>query len=441
LKIVLVHPPSDPLCHEAMFGLKVPPLGLAYIASYLEERGFEPDIIDLSVQHMSKDDFRSKLETANPDLVGVYCSITRVKQSLEAAQVAKSLGATVVLGGPHATVNSETLIRNENVDVIVRGEGEESFTRLAESIESKHSLAGLKGIVFKDRGTIRITPEAPLIPNLDTLPFPAFHLLPMKLYRICSSIQICTLSSSRGCSRNCRYCIVPRMYQGRWRGKTPSRVVDEMEYVYSVYKPSLLLFFDEFFTEDLRRVELIMDEIRNRGLNIKWACMSTGVNISKELMVKMQKAGCLALFFGVECEVITPTPDLVGHGYEDLVRKAFTNAHQAGIFPIANVVFGFPGETLRDLEKLLEWTIELDPDHALFFRAVPYSEFENDELEKMERLAYKRFYSRRSYVLKHVLRSISRAAKYGDFSFDFIMKYSKWFMKTLMRTYCLQDLR
>jgi len=161
LKIVLVHPPSDPLCHEAMFGLKAPPLGLAYITSYLEERGFEPDIIDLSVQYMSKDDFRSKLETANPDLVGVYCSITRVKQSLEVAQVAKSLGATVVLGGPHATVNSETLIRNENVDVIVRGEGEESFTRLAESIESKHSLASLKGIVFKDRGTIRITPEAP----------------------------------------------------------------------------------------------------------------------------------------------------------------------------------------------------------------------------------------------------------------------------------------
>jgi len=440
MKITLVHPASDPLCHEAIFGLKAPPLGLAYIAAYLEERGYKPSIIDASAQRMSSEDLEPKLKTANPDLVGIYCSITRVKQSLDAARIAKSLGAAVVLGGPHATFDLKTLMNNENVDVIVRGEGEDIFTKLAESIESGRSLENLNGVAYKEGGTVRVNPEAPLIPNLDTLPFPAFHLLPMEYYRICDSIPICTLSSSRGCSRKCRYCIVPEMYQGRWRGKTPSRVVDEMEHISSTYKPTLLLFFDEFFTEDLKRVESIMDEISGRGLDIKWACMSTGTDISRELMIKMHKAGCLALFFGVECGVITSTPNPAGGGYGDIVRRAFSNAHEAGIFPIANVVFGFPGETWADYENLVQWIIDLDPDHLLFFKAVPYSDFEDDELTHMEILAYKRFYSRRSYILKHIARSVMRAAKHRQFSIDFAAKYSKWFMKTVTRTEELIDL-
>lgn len=115
------------------------------------------------------------------------------------------------------------------------------------------------------------------------------------------------------------------------------------------------------------------------------------------------------------------------------------NAHQAGIFPIANVVFGFPGETQSDFEELLQWVIELDPDHALFFRAVPYSEFGEGELEEMERFAYKKFYGRKSYPLKHIARSITRAARSRQFSLDFIMKYARWYIETLRKTSSLQD--
>jgi anaerobic magnesium-protoporphyrin IX monomethyl ester cyclase len=438
-KIVLVHPPSDPLCHEAVFGLKAPPLGLAYIAAYLEERQFRPDIIDMSVEGMSIEEFRSRLHAAQPDIVGVYCSITRVKQSLQVAQIAKSLGARVVFGGPHATFDYENLIRNENVDVIIRGEGEQVFARLAESFEAKTSLEGLKGVVFKESGGIRVSPEASLIEDLDSLPFPAFHLLPMKSYRICDRISICTLSSSRGCSRKCRYCVVPSMYQGRWRPKTPTRVVDEMENILSTYKPSLLLFFDEFFTEDLKRVEFIMDEIIHRGVNVRWACMSTGTDISRELMIKMRKAGCLALFFGVECGVITSIPDLEGWRYAKQVEEAFTNAHEAGIFPIANAVFGFPGETRADFDELVRWVIELDPDHALFFKATPYSDFEEDELDGMERSAYRQFYGRRSYPVKHIARAILRTAKYRQLSMDLIVNYSKWLTATLRKVNRFQD--
>lgn len=439
MNIVLVHPPSEPLCHEAVFGLKAPPLGLACIAAYLEEMGFKPDIIDMSVQGMSVEELISRLKAAHPDIVGIYCSITRVKQSLQVAQIAKSLGATVVFGGPHATFDYESLIGSENVDVIIRGEGEQAFASLAKSIEAKTSLQDLGGVVFKENGRIRVNPEASLIEDLDTLPFPAFHLLPMKSYRICNHISICTISSSRGCSRNCRYCVVPSMYQGRWRSKTPTRVVDEMESIISAYKPSLLLFFDEFFTEDLKRVECIMDEIIRRGIDAKWACMSTGTNISKELMIKMRKAGCLALFFGVECGVITSIPDLEGWRYTDQVEEAFTNAHKAGIFPIANAVFGFPGETRADFDELLRWVIELDPDHALFFKATPYSDFEEDELDGMERSAYRQFYGRRSYLVKHIARAILRTAKYRQLSMDLIVNYSKWLIATLRKVNRFQD--
>jgi len=431
MKIVLIHPPSDPLCHETVFGLKAPPLGLAYIASYLEERGFKPEIIDMSVCDMSTEEMRNRLERLSPNIVGVYCSITRVRQSLDIAKIGKSLGATIVFGGPHATANYETIIKNDNVDIIVLGEGEEKFARLAELIESRHSLADIRGIAFKDKGKIEITPIASLIPDLDELPFPAFHLLPMESYRICGNISIATLASSRGCSRNCRYCLVPKMYQSIWRGKSPVKVVDEMESIYSHYKPALLLFFDECFTEDLKRLEKITEEIHKRNLEIKWASMSTGIDISKELMIKMRKSGCLALFFGIDCGVISSASSPIKTMNIDIISQTFVNAHQAGLFPIANAVFGFPGETKTDFEYLLQRTIELDPDHALFFKAVPYSEFSDYELDQMEKEAYKSFYNRRSYILKHLARSVSRVVRFRNFSIDFMWKYSKWFFKTI----------
>jgi radical SAM superfamily enzyme YgiQ (UPF0313 family) len=430
MKISLIHPTNDILCHEIVFGLKAPPLGLSYIASYLEDKGHEIEIIDMSAKSTSIDRLRSRLETSNPDMVGIYCSIARVKQSLNVAHVAKSLGAEVVFGGPHATAYYETILENKNVDVVIRGEGEETFAKLAARKESNLNISNVKGIAFKDNNEITVTPPAPLIYDLDTLPFPAFHLLQMKNYKICGNIQISTLTSSRGCSRKCPHCIVPEMYQGIWRGKNPSRVVDEMEFIHSTYKPNLLLFFDEFFTEDLDRVERITEEIRSRGLDIKWACLSTAVDTPKELMIKMQKAGCFALFFGIDCEInAQPFNSFTARNRD--IFKAFSNAHQSGLFPIANVVFGFPGETKINFETLLRNTIELDPDHALFFKAVPYSEFQDYELDQMEKEAYKSFYKRKSYILKHLARSVSRAVRFRNFSIDFMWKYSKWFFKAI----------
>jgi radical SAM superfamily enzyme YgiQ (UPF0313 family) len=144
----------------------------------------------------------------------------------------------------------------------------------------------------------------------------------------------------------------------------------------------------------------------------------------------MQKAGCFAVFFGVESGVQEMLDRMKRARTLESIRQIFQNASKAGLVTVANVIFGFPGETRETMQETLNFVKELDADHAMFFKAIPYSKYSFEELDKIERHAYKEFYLRKSYHVKRLIRLIPLALK-RKARFNLCKAYVDWLFRAM----------
>ncbi|UCH02998.1 MAG: B12-binding domain-containing radical SAM protein [Candidatus Bathyarchaeota archaeon] len=421
MKIGLVLPPSDDILYLDVFGVNLPPTGLAYLAGFLKESGYEVFILDMSSQKMGWSEFDKILSIEKPDIVGIYCALTRIKQAMNAAEIAKQNQAFTVLGGPEPSINDKIFFTNPFVDAVVRGEGEFTFLDLAKHIEGKAGLGTIRGLTYRDKNRVVVNSKRPLIQKLDSLPFPPWHLFPTHKYRLFNKLSLLSIASSRGCVYNCDFCAVPHMYQYIWRGRSPENVVDEIEYLMEKYTPSIVFFSDDSFMVDFERVEEICNEILKRKLEFFWFCLAR-IDLSINLMNKMKKAGCVALLFNIESHMMNN---------KDVVEHAFKNAKRAKIFGIANFVFGFPRETYDACLEKIRFITNVNADHAMFFRNVSGGYLNLSTLTAIEKMAYRRFYLRKNYILNHIKQA------YHNFKPEInhrglALHYIKWFFETIL---------
>ncbi len=229
-RILLINPALTGSLISGIFTVKVP-LGLAYIAAYLEKEKFSPQIIDCMayydlIEKLGKDNYRiglsekeliRQIQEINPDVVGISCSYTiHENDSFRVAELVKKYSkAIVVFGGAHTSANPSLVLKNKNVDLAVIGEGEITFANLIKNLQNKKKLQSLKGIAFKHGSKIKINPPADYIKNLDELPLPARHLLPMERYLRHPQNSIANMRSptteiisSRGCPFKCIFCSI-----------------------------------------------------------------------------------------------------------------------------------------------------------------------------------------------------------------------------------------
>jgi radical SAM superfamily enzyme YgiQ (UPF0313 family) len=351
------------------------PLGIGYLGAVLYTNHFEVNVIDCQAQKISHQQFKEEIDKSKPDIVGVTCTTLTYKSALKIIKIAKETlpNAITAIGGPHVTFwDDKALLEEPSLDIVIRREGEETMLELAQKVENNQPYHDLAGTTCRKDGGIIKNPDRPFLENLDSLPFPALHLWKqMGELRKYGTIPY-PVMTSRGCVFWCNFCTAVRMFGRKYRMRTPKNVVDELIYLNKNYHANQFTFYDDAFTVDQARTAEICDEIHRRGLKIKWDCETRVDMVSKELLVKMREAGCIAVWFGVESGSKTLLTSM-GKGFSlTQTRRAFKWAKEAGLMTVAGVILGFPGETKETAWETIRFVKELNPNDVGFYIATPY---------------------------------------------------------------------
>jgi anaerobic magnesium-protoporphyrin IX monomethyl ester cyclase len=372
VKVTLINPPYPPHVHSHPPFI---PLGLAYLAAVAEKEGHEISVIDCQAEHLTYDLFRARMSKESPEVVGVTATTLLYKSAMHLIDITKELhpNATTMLGGSHGTFWDENALNEyPSLDIVVRREGETTFVELLEKLQHNEPLTNVLGITYRQKdGAIRRTEDRPLIQDLDALPFPAHHLMPMENLKRMGKILI-PLMSSRGCVFWCDFCSTVRMFGRGYRWRSAKNVVDEMQLVHDKYGVDQVTFYDDAFSVDRNRVLKICEELHARKLDMMWDCGTRVDMVDRELLKTMKDAGCIAVWMGVE----SGSEAILGAMHKkiklDQTLDSFKTAQQVGLMTIANVVLGFPGETEETAKATINFVKKVNPDDVGFYVATPY---------------------------------------------------------------------
>jgi len=435
MKITLVNPPYPSKAHSHPPFI---PLGIAYLGAVAERAKHEVTVIDCQAEKLTYETFRNRISQTQSDVIGVTATTLLYKSAMKLINIAKETQpqSVTMLGGSHGSFWDENALNEyPSLDIVVRREGEQTFMELLTKLQTKTSLDGVLGITFRKEGKIIHTADRPLLEDLDSLPFPAHHLLPLNALKHNGKILF-PLFTSRGCVYWCDFCSTVRMFGRGYRMRSPKNVVDEMQLVHDKYGVSQVTFYDDAFTVNRNRVVKICEELHARRLDMIWDCGTRVDMVDRELLKTMRDAGCIAVWLGVESGSEVMLGAMNKRIKLDQTRLAYKTAHEAGLMTIANTVLGFPGETEQTANDTIRFIKELNPDDVGFYVATPYpgtpmyeqvkkngwlrvTDFDKYDtagptfetpwlsMEKLAEIrynAYQQFYLRPGYVLKMMRR-------------------------------------
>ena len=370
MKILLISPAGSNF--YAKMGATIPPLGIAYIAAVLRENGHFVKLLDLGVEQKmpSKDYFKFF------DVVGISADTPSYPEALSIAKIAKSVDKIVVMGGYHVTFLDKEALNTGFVDFIVRGEGEEIFLNLVNTLKEKGDLNQVKGISFMNHGTYQRNPDLPPPVNLDYMPFPARDLLNMNAYKNkMNGMPFTNLITSRGCPFNCYFCSSSKFGGLKWRARGAKSIVDEIEHLYRTYGYKAFSFMDDNFTLKPKRIFEFADELERRGLNdIHWWCFSrVDILVKNEEMVKrMAEVGAYEIFLGLESsneELLDTYNKHIGNKEQEQAIKLL---RKYGIKIHGSYIMGDIKETVPMVKNTIKWAKRVNAKTTQFSILTPY---------------------------------------------------------------------
>lgn len=386
---ILLINPNSPDPPPIYFG---PPYGVALIAAVLEENSIKPICRDFE-RETYEEMICSVLDTIVKNkikYVGISC------QSSNRGYIYGLIGEirkeysdiVIILGGPFATQKYQLLLNNFYIDYIVLGDGEITFLELIKTLESNFDLIKVNGLAFIRNNKIITTNEREKVKNLDSLPFPAFHLFEVDKRlkenkdflmsevrrrkpdsirgKRCVSIpNALMLLSSIGCIYGCSFCPMSGIKKMKYREHSPKYFVDMVEYFSKKYNQKHFVFGDNFFTRNIERVKEICEEIIRRRLNIVWICMTRADYLDLEILKKMKEAGCIEISLGIEtCSL--KVQKKIGKNLDPVkAGAAFKLCDQAGIRSVLMLMVGNEGETKYAIYETLSRIKYFEPDEIL----------------------------------------------------------------------------
>jgi len=377
MRVMLIFPPSKFTLKDKL-GITSIPLGLAYLASFLEKDNHQVKIIDSATLDYKIKDIKSQIKEFNPQLVGVTATTSSIYDAYDVAKLTKSLNPKikVVIGGPHVTFTAkQTLQECPFIDIVVRREGEETFKELVNNLEFSGEnnlfLKKIKGITFRDNGKIEETENRPFIKNLDEIPFPAYHLLPMDRYNL-EGKRFSAIMSSRGCPFSCIFCSSSALFGKIWRARSPENVIEEIKLLKYKYKIREIEFLDDTFTLNNKRVGKICELLIRENLGISWACSSRVDTINQSLIEKLKKAGCHTIYLGIESGS-QKILNIISKGITlTQSEKTISLIKKANLNTFGSFVIGIPGETVKTIKKTINFARKISPSFAQFTICTPY---------------------------------------------------------------------
>lgn len=381
-----------------------PPIGLAYIAAVLE-KAHEVCIIDSPTEGwrklqqidrtkyqvgLSSTEIADKIKHWSPDVVIIEIPFSGwAKTAFEVASTVKSINKNIitVLEGQHPSARPKDCLANPNIDFVVIGEPENTLSELIDALgKESRDLKKIRGIGFAKNGVPTITSPRPLLEDLDSLPFPARHLLPMREYYAAVKENPLRgeinkpwtiMLTSRGCPYDCIFCTHHIVWGRKWRGRSPENVVDELEQVIKTYNVKQIDFLDDNMTLDRKRMEKICDLIIKRGLRVEWFTPN-GVRadtLDEKLLTKMKWSGCKKIRIAPESGVQRVVDQIIKKNLDlKTVEQAVVLCKKVGIKVGCFFVIGFIGETKKDIEETINYAYKLrklGADSFVFSIATP----------------------------------------------------------------------
>jgi len=348
MDVLLVHPPR-------VFGSKRleaaktyrMPLGLLYTAAALEKEGFSVRVIDAFAERMTLDNVLDAVSRERPKVVGISATTLQTPAAVQLGKSLRGQDTVVCLGGPHVSADPLFIKRMPFFDFALAGEAEISFPRLVKDVLNGKTVKGVKAGL--------------MVENLDSLPFPARHLLDYKNYLIEEhKYNFINLIANRGCPFNCVYCSSP-VSRRRVRYRSPKSVVDEIEACTKERKVSLYMFEDDSLTLSRKQVFEMCNELKKRGLVRDWICETRIDLVDEALLKEMHEAGCAEISFGIESGNERIRNQIVKKNIKQAdIYRVFKMCKNIGIKTDGYFMMGFPTETEKELEDTVQLCTSLD---------------------------------------------------------------------------------
>jgi radical SAM superfamily enzyme YgiQ (UPF0313 family) len=395
MHIVFINPIASEkqLCVEYRTLLRpVPHIGLAYLAAVLVRDGHTVEVVDQFALHMSNAQLLTHVASMNPECVAFSCLTPCVNNVITLSHGVRSQcpDARILYGNLHATIYADALLQQGCADFIVRGEGELPLRALMNVLEKGLSLHGIAGISFRDAGAVVHNPECTAIVNLDDLPYPAWDLFDLQLYKDAPMLGLREVSlpimASRGCSDRCSFCAQNRVFKGM-RVREIEAVVTEIEYMYATFKVRSFVFCDSNFPVSIQYGIDFCKAIRDCGLHTK-VQLTTELRldlVSDALLKEMKSAGFRMLMLGFE----SGDQDVLDRMHKRMkIERAYDAMRiikRHNLLTLGFFILGMPGDTKESCIKTITFAKKLRCDFVKFNIAIPYpgTQFFDEEIGEL----------------------------------------------------------
>lgn len=465
-KIILVNPPwvIDDSSVWSVVNPCYPSLGLLYVAANLLKFGYSVEIIDARAEKLTAEKFRERIGTMKvaPDFIGFTATTRIINNALICAKICKEIfpGSKIVFGGVHPTLRSEEVLQKSFVDYVIRDEGEFAMVELV-SGKLENEILGLS---YKTEEGIKHNERRPFIVDLDVIPIFPTYLLPMEKYHpslgAYKRLPAFGLVGARGCPGKCTYCY--QNFGPRIRYHSARRLVEQIKLLQKNHGIREISFYDDTFTVVRRNIVDFCNILINEKVDISWSCFSRIDCVDRELLELLKRAGCHQIMYGVESADPQILQNINKRIKLEWVDKAVKLTKDIGINCRLAFMFGNPGETEETMQKTLDYSIEIDPDLAIYNITTPYPgtamykwakehgylKTENwdeynfsqsimnlptvssEKVEEYYKKAFRKFYFRPRYILKRLYRISVYDVNTIKAGFKFFFKWILGFKKS-----------